>query len=524
MRIFYCNLNINKINGKPLSLNLGMPKTKDAASGITKAIPQTENSFLQDFVNNPQQITVDYQCSITTDGFVGFGSENNINGLFQIEQDSGFVSAADIETAKHNLDELLKAIKRELLKHPEKPLGDKILLAYMVIEDSFGGYIDGVNSPLLTHALLNKEIDCDTSSLIILALAEELKNDDLEWSSIGMVLMPNHASLQYGDSYYDKGEKIDKSRYERQFGIPQDIADNPLRENVFAILANTTCGILAGRKNNYQKSIQYYDQALALSAYNFIAYYNRGINHFSLAQDKAIELDLFKNKDIVPSMADREFILQHYTKAIVDYTQASQITSKYAGSYYGIIDCCIDLIDLNIEPEKYGQLALATHAEKTRVYGEDMDSPIERAAVYMHLQNYVMAEQELYASLNGWRNDGYFPRTMVKVYKLLAEALRAQGKESEAARFDSYTVEDLDVDQLFQQTLDSLKAKDYDGAETSFLNMKNVLAKHYGFTVHRYFAEDLFYAKPEFTEQDNIRAMELLDAWGNLLLQNMETQ
>jgi hypothetical protein len=31
---------------------------------------------LQDFVNKPQQITVDYQLSITTDGLIGFGSSS----------------------------------------------------------------------------------------------------------------------------------------------------------------------------------------------------------------------------------------------------------------------------------------------------------------------------------------------------------------------------------------------------------------------------------------------------------------
>jgi tetratricopeptide (TPR) repeat protein len=92
-------------------------------------------------------------------------------------------------------------------------------------------------------------------------------------------------------------------------------------------------------RQQYDKAIADYTQALQLDPSYAVAYYNRGIAYDDLEQydkaiadyDQALQLDSSYTKAYY-SRGNAYYALRQYDKAIADYDQALQLDSKYANA------------------------------------------------------------------------------------------------------------------------------------------------------------------------------------------------
>ncbi|MDR1114423.1 MAG: hypothetical protein LBL50_04970 [Candidatus Margulisbacteria bacterium] len=155
----------------------------------------------------------------------GLSEDNPVHELFAIESD--LRSTKEIEKAKQILNDLLCTMARRLALTEIKNFGIKYSIntqvqrAYDILEEL--GYTYKGNSVItLTEALKNKQLDCDTSAWIILALAAELKSFNPEWSKLGIICLPQHAFLSYKELYFDQGyDYMPKEYYLQKWSIPE---------------------------------------------------------------------------------------------------------------------------------------------------------------------------------------------------------------------------------------------------------------------------------------------------------------
>jgi tetratricopeptide (TPR) repeat protein len=276
----------------------------------------------------------------------GLSAENAIEQVFTIETD--LVSKENIQQAKSILNDLLFAIKSELAKYPNASVGDKILTAYSVMNKQFGGFKVDERSNLFTSALINKALDCDAASLVIFALAEELKAIDPEWEKLGVVVIPGHVFIEYNGEYYDiigndgQGGKVDRAIYIQYFNVDQNNAAeilSPVRENKIPFLSNVIAGIqtfitnrdnsgnvqaaeayflraneiapnirvlyqlgnIAGGAKRYADAISYYNQALQINPKYLDALYSRETAYFLSVDYISARRDFQTIKDLYPN-------------------------------------------------------------------------------------------------------------------------------------------------------------------------------------------------------------------------------
>ncbi|MDR1324333.1 MAG: tetratricopeptide repeat protein, partial [Candidatus Margulisbacteria bacterium] len=307
------------------------------------------------------KLTVEYTSNIPQVNRTGLGAENAIEQVFTVEAD--LVSNENIQKARSVLNDLLFAIKSELTKHPSASVGDKILMAYSVINKQFGGFKVDEQSNLFTSALINKALDCDTASLVIFALAEELKAVDPEWEKLGVVVIPGHVFIEYNGEYYDivgndgQGGKVDRAIYIQHFNVDKDNATeilSPVREDKIPFLSNIITGIqtfitnrdnsddvqaaktyflkaneiapniralyqlgnIAGMAKEYTEAISYYNQALQINPNDIDALYSRGNAYFLSADYISARRDFQAIKDLYPNNTGIQGLMNNHLAEI----------------------------------------------------------------------------------------------------------------------------------------------------------------------------------------------------------------
>ncbi|MDD4179814.1 MAG: tetratricopeptide repeat protein [Candidatus Margulisbacteria bacterium] len=254
----------------------------------------------------------------------GFSSNNVINQILFIQ--SGMFSEDEVASAYQILGAVLAQVKQEL--NDEMTDQEKAQLVYAVLRRQ-GFTLEPQAEPLLINNLLNRSIDCDTSSLIFLAVAQELG-----WP-VTLALVPNHVFVRWqGESVFniDYGE-IRLDQYYRQAYLWNG---NTLNQNGIVALAHQ---ILAWKKEelgkggealaNYQ---QVYQLAPSLLAYD---YYFSGLralrandaHHGITFLNEAIKLDpLF-----LPAYDERAntyYQLGDYQAAVSDLDQILALNPK----------------------------------------------------------------------------------------------------------------------------------------------------------------------------------------------------
>ncbi|MBU0686896.1 MAG: hypothetical protein KKB81_03480 [Candidatus Margulisbacteria bacterium] len=146
----------------------------------------------------------------------GLSPDNVLRKVFAIEVER--VGYEVVEEAYEKFIELLDGlsdyVRRDAI--PEVRIGD--ILGYLVKERNFN--VGEHEDNLFVEDLLGNNFDCDTSSLFILAAAQELGlNDNNELS---LVYVPGHVFLQWNDGdlqfNYDQGDFRSDEYYHDNFG------------------------------------------------------------------------------------------------------------------------------------------------------------------------------------------------------------------------------------------------------------------------------------------------------------------
>ncbi|MBU0456998.1 MAG: tetratricopeptide repeat protein [Nanoarchaeota archaeon] len=148
---------------------------------------------------------------------------------------------------------------------------------------------------LLNEGLKTKKIDCDNTSMIYLAIGEELN------LPLKMVLAPRHSFIRwhFSDGYFNWettiGKNVIRNVYVSNLNISEQAINNGLylksldKKEVLAI-QHFNIGTIWLEKNDYEKAAQNFNEALILNPKLTPAYNNLGITWYSIDNpEKAIQ-------------------------------------------------------------------------------------------------------------------------------------------------------------------------------------------------------------------------------------------
>ncbi|MBI4125836.1 MAG: tetratricopeptide repeat protein [Deltaproteobacteria bacterium] len=236
-----------------------------------------------------------------------FKRDNSIHELLAIE--SEMVSPEDVKQAYSFAQTVLKIVRERLNDGQHRANQEKIQLVYQVMQDLGVRFIRQEDA-LFTTNVKRKQLDCDTSSFMALAVAHELG-----WP-LSLVLAPGHVFVRWEgegerfnvdegyilpDSYYVNILNISKKS--REAGVY--LASQSRRQTMALFFHNR--GTAKGELGRYAEEIADYDQALALNPKYATAYYNRGVAKGDIGR---------------------------FAEAIADYDRALALDPKYATAYY----------------------------------------------------------------------------------------------------------------------------------------------------------------------------------------------
>ena len=195
-------------------------------------------------------------------------------------------------------------------------------------------------------------VDCDTSSMIALAVGHEM-----DWP-VYMVRAPRHAfirwddgedqpfNMDYGEVYYDDGIIFSDDLYTSLLNISQHSIDNGvyLHNMSYDETIALWYAIRADRKSDlgeYAEAIADYDRAIGLDPNSANAYFGRAYVKFSLGEDMAAIADYEKAVELDPNDASAHYncanakhALGKYAEAIDDYGKAIDLNPNYVKAYY----------------------------------------------------------------------------------------------------------------------------------------------------------------------------------------------
>ena len=199
--------------------------------------------------------------------------DNRFRHLFLMEAE--VYPKEKIEEAYQILVKLIGEIKHSLEEAERNSLGplrlvDKVKLAYSEMNKTFE-FSDQEN-PLFSENLCVHSLDCDTSSFVILALADELKASDPQWANIGLVVVPGHTVLCVEGTYID-------------FGFPYKQAETimtPLYGDAIHEIFYFNIGLAKRWKRDYAGALTAYQKALEINPMNEATWNNLGYIHYRL--------------------------------------------------------------------------------------------------------------------------------------------------------------------------------------------------------------------------------------------------
>ena len=250
--------------------------------------------------------------------------ENGLQYWFRLEDDSRLNKYRQV--AHVNLNSLMATLKHELASDP-RTVGEKITRVYKILERE--GYTlkpfplsDPLESSLI-YNMAKKRIDCDTSSGIISAVAEELGWKDVKWISV-----PEHAFIRWEGKNFDYGMSPDDDYYVETYGVNPKKREQAVEIGVRAAgwLAR---GVLAENRKDYKQAAESYSEAIHLAPLDALAWTNRGNANLMRGYFKEALADNTEAIRLAPTYAlarsnlgEANLKLGHIKKALADSNQA----------------------------------------------------------------------------------------------------------------------------------------------------------------------------------------------------------
>ena len=148
----------------------------------------------------------------------GFSPNNIIHQVLFIE--SEMFSAEDVKKAYQILGDILAQVKRELNENMTNE--EKARLVYEVMRSRGFGFQDQENA-LFINNLLRKSVDCDTSSFVVLAVAQELNWPvtlvDLLYHTFVRWVGDKPFNIDFGEIRSDKDIRLEPSWDDRPLSV-----------------------------------------------------------------------------------------------------------------------------------------------------------------------------------------------------------------------------------------------------------------------------------------------------------------
>lgn len=180
------------------------------------------------------------------------------------------------EDKKKQAYEILQDIKQIYLEHLGEKTNisdkDKLILVYLVLQDIGFVFENHGNEPLFTNDLINKKLDCDTSSFVVRALAEEFG-----WP-VHLVVIPEHVFVRWNDGKVafniDGGKILPDAYYRKNFGVRGNVSryQTPYKAMVYANLS-----IAKDKKKDFDGAINDINEALKIFPNCVTFWFGRGI-------------------------------------------------------------------------------------------------------------------------------------------------------------------------------------------------------------------------------------------------------
>jgi len=234
-----------------------------------------------------------------------FEPDNPINDLLSIESE---IAPADrIQNAYRILEEKLHSLEGTFEIFSSGSPESDLWIAYMDIYGYWALASPGKDNSLFSQNLSGVGLDCDTSSMFIMALAHEL-----DWP-VYLVAVPGHIFARWDDGKgkrfnIDYGSIKSDESYIKDFHIPQSSIDNGIYLKNFTyeeLLSgfNYNVGNALIFEKRYKEAIKYFDRAIELNPSAVQAYINRGVCKSMLGKLKEAYEDFERAHELDPNYA-----------------------------------------------------------------------------------------------------------------------------------------------------------------------------------------------------------------------------
>lgn len=200
-----------------------------------------------------------------------------------------------------NLNSLVTKIKDQLRDDP-RPINEKMLAVYEIAgKEGYKLEIFAETDPLggsLSYSFYNKKFDCDTSSALVVGVAQELG-----WSDIKSVGVHRHLFLRRNGINIDQGQNPEDSYY------VQSYKSEPSKHEIDAVLglkaeAWLVRGVLLYNFGRYDDAREAWSNSLSIRPDSKDVYYLRGMALARLGRlDDAVS-DFTKEIALQPDLAD----------------------------------------------------------------------------------------------------------------------------------------------------------------------------------------------------------------------------
>ncbi|MFC1478069.1 ankyrin repeat domain-containing protein [Candidatus Margulisiibacteriota bacterium] len=193
--------------------------------------------------------------------------DNIIYKCFELGEE--IFSEKELEEAYDKFTKLINDIKKELKKPFNKNLSitKKIQKAYSVIRKDFP--YPKKNETFFVQDLLKNQLDCDTSSFVIMALA-----DEMGWDDVGIINLPRHVFIRYQNVNIDFGNIHSDQYYINKYPIAK-LPAPVFGENVKSCFYFNR-GLFKQKKGDYSGVIKDLDEAIRFNPKDADTWYVRG--------------------------------------------------------------------------------------------------------------------------------------------------------------------------------------------------------------------------------------------------------
>ena len=278
----------------------------------------------------------------------GLQPDNRIITLFKLEEQ---LMPREARKAYGCFITLLSSIKfalavqaQDRLREKPMTLQEKILCAYdeMLVQGYSFAIAEG---NLITRYLLAHKLNAESSAFVILALADELKQNDPAWEKVALVLFPDHLVVEVEGTYIDTGYTRSKAFYQKQFGLYLPEKElrrllQPYKDAVVISLFYDYRGFERFLHKDLQGGLEDLNQALTYRENSPQAYCHRAIIRHELGDLDGARSDYTRaiqlNKNYVDAFFNRgrlKAIQIDLKGALKDFNRAIELKPKAALAY-----------------------------------------------------------------------------------------------------------------------------------------------------------------------------------------------